>query len=184
MPFKIPGRKVNLRTMVPSDLEDYDRWNNPDLKVWDFDGPWYNTRRPSMEGTRNRLEDNRRPPYTSLEIETADGIHVGFVMAHYRENDPHMTEIGIRIYEEDYWNRGLGTEAMFLWVDYLFREWKFTRIGFSSWSGNHRVIAIGQNLGFVQEACIRKGCEVGGKFYDRIKMGILREEWMKQKSLS
>jgi len=163
--------------MTASDLDDYHHWNNPELKVWDYDGPWWNVRGHSMEVVQKRLEANRRSPYITLEIETADGAHIGFVIVHYRKEVPHMSEIGIRIYEESYWNKGLGTEAIALWVDHLFREWKLTRIGFSSWSGNPGIIAVGKKLGFTQEACIRRACEVNGKFYDRILMGILREEW-------
>jgi RimJ/RimL family protein N-acetyltransferase len=163
--------------MTPADIPHYEKWNNPDLNVWDYDGPWDNTRTVSMEGVRRRLDDNRRPPCRSLEIETAEGVHIGFVILHHIREDPHLSEIGIRIFEEKFWDRGLGTEAMALWIEYLFREWHLTRLGFSTWSGNERVMAVGRKLGFQQEACIRRGCEVGGKFYDRIKMGILREEW-------
>jgi len=175
--FIINGKLINLRTIVPADLADYERWDNPDLIAWDYDGPWYGQRGTSPEGVRKRLTEGQKPPYNKLEIETADGVHIGWVVVNWRENDPHMPEVGIDIVEDTVWNQGLGTEALSLWIDYLFRERKFTRIGFSTWSGNPRVIAVGQKLGFVQEACIRKGCEVKGKFYDRIKMGILREEW-------
>lgn len=175
--FIIKGKRVNLRTMVPSDIADYKRWDDPNLAAWKFDGPWYGVRTVPSERAQKRLEENREPPYKCLEIETSDGVHLGFLIVYHREVDPHMTEVGIDIIEETYWNKGLGTEALYLWVDYLFQEYKFTRIGFSTWSGNHRAIAVGRKLGFVQEACIRKGCLVEGKFYDRIKMGVLLEEW-------
>lgn len=152
------------------------------MKAWAFDGPWYGIRAVPSERAQKRLEENQEPPYNCLEIETTDGVHIGFLIVFHREVDPHMTEVGIDIVEESYWNKGLGTEALYLWVDYLFQERKFTRIGFSSWSGNHRVLALGRKLGFVQEACIRNGCEVKGKFYDRIKMGMLRNEWVKAKA--
>lgn len=40
--FKIEGVTVNLRTTMANDIEDYKRWNNPDLKFRDFDAPWLN----------------------------------------------------------------------------------------------------------------------------------------------
>lgn len=175
--FIIKGRRVNLRPIIRSDLADYKRWDNPDMKAWSFDGPWYGMRTAPSERAMKRLNEYQGPPYNMLEVETSDGVHIGFLVVYHREVDPHMTEVGIDIVEDSYWNKGLGTEALYLWVDYLFQERRFTRIGFSSWSGNHRVLAVGRKLGFVQEACIRNGCEVGGKFYDRIKMGILRDEW-------
>jgi hypothetical protein len=34
-----------------------------------------------------------------------------------------------------------------------------------------------EKLGFTQEGRIRRGCEVGGQFFQRIKWALLREEW-------
>ncbi len=45
------------------------------------------------------------------------------------------------------------------------------------------MIKLGEKLGFIEEARIRKGCEINGIFYDRIKMGILRNEWEEKKML-
>jgi RimJ/RimL family protein N-acetyltransferase len=71
----------------------------------------------------------------------------------------------------------LGTEAFSLWIDYLFREMDLTRIGFTTWQGNTMMLGLGRKLGFAEEARIRRSCLVNGKFYDRISMGVLREEW-------
>jgi len=176
--FRIEGKRVNLRTAVPADLDDYARWSDPNLKAWQYDGPWYHSSDEAKANKKKRQVDMEQiPPYHRLEIETREGIHIGWLVVYQKDNDPHMTEIGIDIVEEAYWGKGLGTEAVFLWVDYLFQDRNLTRIGFSTWTGNDRMIAVGLKLGFVEECRIRNGCEVGGKFYDRIKMGILREEW-------
>jgi RimJ/RimL family protein N-acetyltransferase len=176
--FKIRGKKVNLRTLVQSDIEDYKRWEDPDLEAWKYDGPWYGA---DTSGMAERVEkvflDGQEPPYKRLEIETVEGKHIGWITVRQPRNDPHMTEFGIDITEADFCNRSPGTEAVYLWLDYLFREREFTRIGFSTWDGNKRMIAVGKKLGFVEEARIRRGCRVEGRFYDRIKMGILKEEW-------
>jgi hypothetical protein len=42
MSFKIEGQLINLRPTVFIDINDYERWNNPDVKAWQYDGPWYN----------------------------------------------------------------------------------------------------------------------------------------------
>jgi RimJ/RimL family protein N-acetyltransferase len=36
---------------------------------------------------------------------------------------------------------------------------------------------VGEKLGFMLEGRIRNGCEVCGRFFDRVKMGLLRDEW-------
>ena len=44
------------------------------------------------------------------------------------------------------------------------------------------MIRVGEKLGFALEGRIRNGCEVGGRFYDRIKMGLLRPEWLARRT--
>jgi RimJ/RimL family protein N-acetyltransferase len=39
------------------------------------------------------------------------------------------------------------------------------------------MMRVAEKLGMKQEACTRNGCEVGGRFYNRLRYGILREEW-------
>jgi len=176
--FKIKGSKVNLRTTVRVDIADYQRWNNPDLPAWRYDGPYFERDLGKFIAGRERwLAGNRASPYDFLEIETVAGVHLGWVVIYYASANDSMPEFGINIVEDAYWERGLGTEAAALWIDYVFHAHGLHRLGFSTWSGNKRMIAVGTKLGFVEEARIRRGCKVRGKYYDRIKMGILREEW-------
>ncbi len=178
MPVIIRNDYVCLRTTEENDIADYERWNDPSLQAWETDGPWFTDDLSGLIAARKkRLENEQLPPYRSLEIEAADGTHIGWVVIYYDSTDPHMTEIGIDIVEDAYWRKGYGKHALELWVAYLFRERGLTRLGFSTWSGNIGMIKLGEKLGFTEEARIRRGCEVKGVFYDRIKMGILREEW-------
>jgi len=177
--FAIRGRLVNLRTTRLSDLADYERWQDPSRKAWQTDGPWFKSA-PNEIGLAERRRSNMAqqvPPYPFLEIETTGGVHLGWVIVYYRDHDPHMTEVGIDIVEDSFWGKGLGAEALSLWIDYQFRARNLTRIGLATWSGNPGMLRVGEKLGFQVEARIRNGCEVNGVFHDRIRMGILRSEW-------
>jgi len=167
---------------VESDIADYVRWNVPGLRAWQFDGPWYSNGSGGpldkvIENRRRWLVGERLPPYRRLEIDAMERGHVGSVTAYIHSDDPHVTEAGIDIVEDSLWNRGLGTEAFGLWVDYLFPAFNLARLGYSTWSGNPGMVRVGEKLGFTLEGRIRRGCEVNGKFFDRIKMGLLRDEW-------
>lgn len=178
MSILIKGDRLYLRTTEERDIADYERWNNPTMKAWQTDGPWFNDDLTALINSRKKwLSGEQNPPSRFLEIDVADGVHIGWVVVYHDMSDPHMTEIGIDIVEEAYWNKGLGYDAFRIWIDYLFRERSFTRLGFSTWSGNHGMIRVGEKLGFKEEARIRNGCEVNNIFYDRIKMGLLRDEW-------
>lgn len=154
--FKIEGKLINLRATIKADLKNYEKWNSPDLKAYQFDGPWYKTDKAPLKCVINWrkiwLEGETKVPYPFLEIETKENFHIGWVTAYYHKDDPHITEIGINIPEDSCWGKGM--------------------------------IKVGEKLGFVEESRIRKSCEIDGVFYDRIKMGILRSEWKNKKECS
>lgn len=177
--FKIEGDNINLRTTIAEDIIDYENWNKQDLKAWELDGPWYDEDLSAViNGRKKWIDSDKKPTYRFLEIETKGGVHIGWVNVYYNPSDPHMTEIGIDIPEDEYWGKGIGKEALSLWIDYLFKERNLTRLGFTTWSRNKGMIRLGEKLGFKMEGIIRDGCEVKGIFYDIIKMGILRSEWI------
>ena len=177
--FELKGHQVVLRPTTLEDMEDYKRWDNPDSPASQYDGPWYRNDNLSklIEIRTRKVEQGLQPPYRFLEIFTPAGKHIGWLNAYHSENDPHATAVGIAIMEESSWGKGLGTEALVLWIDYLFREMCLTRIGFTTWQGNPMMIRLGNKLGFVEESRIRRSCFVKNEFHDRISMGILREEW-------
>lgn len=176
-PLDIRGPRVRLRPLVESDIADYERWTDPALAAWKLDGPWFNEDPAELpKRARKRLERQSKKPPSQLEIE-AGGRHIGWVVVYHFDTDPHMTEVGIDIVEDGLWRQGLGTEAMALWIDHLFQTRGLTRVGLSTWSGNRGMVRVAEKLGMSQEACTRNGCEVEGRFYDRLRHGILREEW-------
>lgn len=172
-----------IRSPKWSDIDDYIRWNTPENESFKYDGPWYENSRDMTPFIKRRIRDlkeNKNEDRFLQIVVKEDGIHIGWVRYDYSDEDPHGAEIGIGIYETRFWNKGLGTEALALLLDYLFQKKRLTRVGYTTWSGNPRMIRVGEKLGFKLEARIRKSIYVFDKFYDRIQMGILAEEWEKK----
>ena len=96
---------------------------------------------------------------------------------YYFEDDQNRwLEIGIVLHEAHNWSKGLGTRSLKLWINHIFNTLPLLRVGLTTWSGNERMIrVVGENLGMQMEARIRKVCYYEGKYYDSIRMGILRE---------
>lgn len=102
-------------------------------------------------------------------------------ISYYWEHEPsYWLEMGIVLHEADRWGKGIGTRAMKLWMNHLFTTLPLVRVGFTTWSGNERMIRVGEKLGMKMEARIRKVRFYDGHYYDSIRMGILREEWAEQ----
>ncbi len=84
---------------------------------------------------------------------------------------------GIDICEDEYLGRGIGTQALGLWVDYLFENSDVHRIGLDTWSFNQRMMHVAEKVGFVYEGAQRELREWQGERIDAVHYGMLRREW-------
>lgn len=87
-------------------------------------------------------------------------------------------EVGIVIFNENYWGQGIGYTALKMWINEIFEQNpELIRIGLSTWSGNERMMKLAKKIGLKKEAVYRKARIVDNKYYDSISYGILKEEW-------
>ncbi|MGU3472889.1 GNAT family N-acetyltransferase [Paenibacillus sp. D51F] len=143
----------------------------PEWKQWD--APYYEHKPIPYEEFLNGKEAFAQNRWV---IETA-GTVIG-TAGFYWEHEPSLwSEMGIVIYEPAYWSGGYGTEAVRLLMREMFSTMPLVRVGYTTWSGNMRMIRVGEKLGMTMEARLRKCRYWNGEYYDSIRMGILREEW-------
>ncbi|HXZ29959.1 MAG TPA: GNAT family protein, partial [Dehalococcoidia bacterium] len=89
----------------------------------------------------------------------------------------HNANFGIVIGERDYWNKGYGTEATRLVLDYGFQELNLHRISSAAFAFNERSIRLHKKVGFREEGRLRQAMFKNGQYHDEVQFGILREEW-------
>ena len=170
-------QELTIRPILESDLERL--WEliykdeQPEWKKWD--APYYPHKtmpyKQFIESKRDWIGDE-----SSWVIEV-NGIVRG-IISYYWEHEPSKwLEMGIVLHEAGSWGNGIGTRALKLWINHLFNTMPLVRIGFTTWSGNERMIRVGEKLGMQMEARIRKVRLYEGQYYDSIRMGMLREEW-------
>ncbi len=179
--MKIIGVNLNLRDRQVHDLETYQRWLTPDAQWKQFDAPW-----EPLEpmGDAERIEwplrvslARSQQPRRALEIEAADGEHLGLVSWRWVDERSQWADTGIVIWNPERWSQGLGREAFELWVDYLFSSTNWVRLGLDTWAGNTRMIRLAQRMGFQLEATFRQARVVNGERVDAVRYGMLRSEW-------
>lgn len=103
---------------------------------------------------------------------------VGMVSKSWEDEATRWLEIGIVIYDDRLWKKGIATTALTKWVDAIFHETNtLEHIGMTTWSGNGAMMVVAEKLGFLKEGQIRKVRYYQGQYYDSVKYGILREEW-------
>jgi RimJ/RimL family protein N-acetyltransferase len=178
------GQKVILRDANVSDVEDYVQWMKRGEWI-QFDAPWEAVWQ-SMTDAQLRTSFSERflhdlpLPRKRALIATKEQRALGWVNRYGEKKYPGAWSIGIDICEDDYLNRGYGTETVSLWVDYLFSNSDVHRIGFDTYSFNPRMVSVGKKLGFVHEGTDREVVYWKGSWLDRLHFGMLRREWEKR----
>ncbi len=178
------GRSVLLRDRVPEDAEIYLRWmTNGEWRH--FDAPWEGVRESMDEETtkefRDRMaklyEEELPKPRSFAFVATLEGIPLGWVNRYGRGSQTDEWCVGINLCEDDQLNRGLGTEALTLWVDYLFGNSGIHRLALETWSFNPRMARVAEKVGFCAEGRLREAQAWQGEWLDKLQYGLLRQEW-------
>ncbi|MDM5330441.1 GNAT family protein [Neobacillus sp. CF12] len=177
----IVGQKIVLKEATQQELDKLYYWKYEEkeqaAKKWN--GPYILepriTKEEFLKSWANDYEITVNTPKT-LIILVGDKV-IGTVSSYWVDKNTNWLETGIVIYDKKYWNGGYGTEAYKLWIDFLFKTTGLHRLGMSTWSGNVRMIKVAEKLGMKEEARIRQARMVDGKYFDAIKMGVLKREW-------
>lgn len=175
---------IILRELEIKDLEDFLYWNHPSREFHKFNGPYYKKRNEEelrkyiedlkillLKGEKNVLKNKKIIAYKDT-----DEI-IGQVSWYWKSQETQWMEIGIVIFNENYWGRGIGYKALRMWIDEVFKQNpKLIRIGLSTWSGNERMMKLAEKLGLKKEAVYRKARIVHNQYYDSVSYGILKNE--------
>jgi len=185
----IEGPRVRLRDWVPADVPRLAELLDPSRPWHATNGPYFGT--PTAAETQNHVRSfsalattpaaDLPTPRTMLAIES-EGLLIGAVTWYWEAKETDWRRMGIVIYDQDFWGRGLGTEAMALWTTYLFRTTDALRLDFATYSGNPAMIGIGRALDFVEEARFRQARRWAGGIHDAVVMGLLRSEWQQRRA--
>jgi RimJ/RimL family protein N-acetyltransferase len=81
-------------------------------------------------------------------------------------------------------NRGLGTEATQLMIDYIFQHTNLKQLTLSVYEFNPRARTVYEKIGFVFESLDKNDLEFEGKWIDSINMKLTREKWVEINKLN
>ena len=175
----LKGSKTYLRPLETSDIPLYHRWyNNQEVNYW-ANAAWPVSTMLNEEEIEERFfvsqHENRR--YIILNENNEPIGTTGF-----RDlNLPARSAVlFIVIGEEEYWDRGYGTDALKVLISHLFLQWNFHRLSLDTWDGNLRAIKAYEKLGFQIEGRLRQARFVLGEYRDAILMALLREEYLQK----
>lgn len=172
----VTGKLVLLRPFREMDREIYLRWQRQG--EWRlYDAPWEDNAGGEEARVKRMLHNRGASHPKRVMIATVKNQPLGWINHYGRRDNPLVRHVGVDICEDQYLNRGCGTEALRLWVKYLFTHSQVHKLCLDTWSFNPRMIRVAEKVGFVYEGC---QCEMRlwqGEWLDLIHFGLLRAEW-------
>ena len=174
----LKGKLVKLRKIKISDASRFVKWFG-DKEVNKF------TTRRKLSLAEEKKWIKGMPKHWQIDrifaIVTIFGIHIGSIGLHKIDKRDKNASYGIVIGDNNYWQKGYGTDASRLILDYGFNVLKMHRIYLRVYDYNKRAIEVYKNLGFKLEGKEREHNFYNNKFHDVFMMGLLRHEWQKAK---
>lgn len=171
---KLIGEKIYLSPMNVEDAEKFVEWLN-DFSVTDYVAGSSNVM--TLQGELEWFQDisKKRANFAIITMEKEELI--GTISIESIDFINRIGTLGIFIGTEEGRNKGYGTEAVNLILDYGFNYLNLQNIKLDVLDFNERAIACYKKCGFKEYGRRRKCKFINGKYYDDISMDILSEEF-------
>lgn len=167
---------IQIRPALPEEFQSVYELVTQNHEWPQFNGPYFPYQTPTAKefkhGVFNTLLQGE-----SMQLITLNDVAIGSVSYYWECESTRWLEIGVILYDRQYWGKGYALPALRLWVTSLFNSLKIARVGLTTWSGNPRMMKCAEKLGMQQEARLRKVRFYNECYYDSVKYGVLRDEW-------
>ncbi len=167
-PF-IRGTKIDLYIPVEDDVDFlWELVNLPEIR------DYISVRFPILK--KRTLELIQKENFLWLVIKNKKEERVGNIQLESFNYVNRRCMLGISLHP-DFQNKGYGTEATSLMVDYAFNVLNMHKIGLEVYAYNKRAIRVYEKIGFKQEALYKKHSYKNGKYEDLLYMAIREDEY-------
>lgn len=172
----LAGERVALLPLGPEHAPLLVSWMNDDeTTCFMFTG-----QRPA--NTEQLSEEIRRQVASAgnvvfLLIDRATGTAIGYAGLYDIHPTARKAEFRILIGAKEFWNKGCGTEATELLTYYGFDRLNLNKVWLGVTDGNAGGLRAYQKAGFREEGRLRQELYRNSRYYDAIRMSMLREEY-------
>src|SRR5699024_5415019 len=173
--------KMRLRKMTKEDTKLYNKWRN-DLEVMHSTNPSLDVY--PMEATKEFVDHVILGSPTAksyIMVEKGKEIPIGIVslinIDYKNRNAECIIDIGVK----EYWGTRYGSDGLKLLLDSVCCGMNLHRVTVKVFSFNDRAIGLYTKSGFKEKANIRQSLFRNGEWHDIIHMGILQNEYLRNK---
>lgn len=179
----LEGQRVRLRSFELSDLDEIMKhWNRMELRklLGNVDrGPVARSEEEEWIKSTWKIRQERRAFTFAIEV-VADNKLIGGTGLFDISWTSRSAEVGISIYNPEYWGKGYGVESLNLILSFAFQDLNLNRVGLEVFVFNKRAHKCYLKVGFKEMGKRRKARFIEGRYHDSILMDILREEWLRR----
>lgn len=179
-PFGV-SENIYFRAIEKEDFtERLCKWrNDPEVTRLLFQGILPTTKEVVEEEYEQLVRSKNDVVFSIVDKQT--DTQIGFVGLYQINWIAKSGEMRIFIGEKEAWNKGYGTEATKMIVSYGFERLNLNRI----WAGSN-IENIGswkseEKAGFRKEGILRQEMYCNGKYFDVVRSGILRDEYLQSR---
>ena len=175
---KLIGDRIYLspRGTSEDEIQKFTEWMN-DFEVTEYTGR--SGQIVTLIGEKEYLEDSARESKNRNFdiIELNENKLIGTLGLEHINWIERSAVLGIFIGDEDYRSNGYGTEAINLLLEYRFKYLNLHSIRLSLLSINERAHKCYKKCGFKDTGCSREKIFINYKYYDKLHMDILENEF-------
>jgi len=172
---KIIGQKCYLSPLNIADAEKYTEWLN------DFEVARYLTIFSQQINLQKESEILNNMITKGMQIfaivDKEKDQMIGNCSLFRIDHSDRKADLGIFIGDKKYWNKGYGSEAILLLLDYGFNILNLNNILLTLFDFNQRALKAYEKAGFKYIGRRRESFIIAGKKYDEIYMDILAEDF-------
>ncbi|MGI6449619.1 MAG: GNAT family N-acetyltransferase [Desulfitobacteriia bacterium] len=170
----LSGKLTRIRPLELQDLDLFYEWyNDYEFSYW-VCGNWPLATFLRRDVIEQRMFEEDEHRYTILDAQDQTIGTIGFDQVNLTARSARIF-IGIGV--KEYWGKGYGSEALSLFINYLFRQWNFRRLTAETWQNNTRALSCYQKLGFKIEGNMREAYYIDGNYYDALVLGLLKPDF-------
>ena len=120
--ISIQGKIAILRDWEVADFAPYQYWHQGEHEWMKYNGPYYPQKteqeiKNSIQAIKKQLKTNDfptiRPRLVIADSET--NTLIGTVNWYWQSKETNWISIGIAIYDDKYWGKGIGFDALHIW---------------------------------------------------------------------
>lgn len=171
---EIVGARIILRPISEEDTENILRWRNSDLVRSNFIYQPLLTEEEHHKWLQTKVSTGKVVQFVILEKDSSNPI--GSVYLRDIDKINKKGEYGIFIGDNRAQNKGYGTEAAKLMIQYAFKVLELHKVTLRVLYGNERAIRSYEKAGFIREGYMVDEIFVNGEYRDVIFMAIINQE--------